>query len=290
MRALILYWTITRTTLRVAERIANGLRSEGVTCELHDLRDGVPAEVAAYDLIGVGYPVHFYRPAEPASRAIAALGPLGGRPVFCFALHGTYRGAGLNHARRALARSGGTEIGAFACRGDDLFIGYVLQGYHFSPGHPEPGELDRAEAFGVEMARRYRQRKAALALPAPTPYDARTKIVYAVERAALAPWLGHHLYSRFFRADPARCTHCGRCVHACPTANISMQRGEAPAWARDCLVCGTCVGTCPEDAVRSPYDWGVLTPFFRYNVKHAARDAELDHERVEFKRGRITGV
>jgi menaquinone-dependent protoporphyrinogen IX oxidase len=107
MKALILFWSIGGTTKRVARQVAEGLRSAGAQCDLHDLRTGTPEDLASYDLIGVGFPVHYFRPPTVGREAILALGQLNGRSVFAFSLNGTTRGAALNRVRPALARAGG---------------------------------------------------------------------------------------------------------------------------------------------------------------------------------------
>jgi ferredoxin len=63
-----------------------------------------------------------------------------------------------------------------------------------------------------------------------------------------------------------------------------------PVWGRGCVLCLNCVTTCPEEAVTCPLDWPVFRPFVRWNVNRAWSDAQLDHARVEFKRGRIKRV
>lgn len=290
MKALILYWTITRTTLRVAERIADGLQSEGVKCELYDLRDGRVPDTSRYDLVGVGFPVHWYRPPTPVREAIVALGRLDGMPVFAFSLNGTYRGAGLNRARRALMRAGGMEMGAFSSYGENHFYPYVRLGAEFSPGHPTAQDLDAAFEFGrsVAIARHAVQRGEPP--PDPRPMDAPTYPMYALERFISGPRLTRILYSRFFRVDPARCVRCGTCAKGCPTRNISWQRGELPAWGRDCVLCLNCVTVCPEEAVTCPMDWRLFRPFVRWNVNRAWSDPRLEHACVEFRGGRITRV
>jgi ferredoxin len=204
-----------------------------------------------------------------------------------FTLNGTYRGKALNQARVLLARTGLTEVGAFGCYGEGRFIGYTRLGYEFSTGHPTSTELESAQRFGAEVIRAHRA--ASGGGPAPTPHsrDPRTHVVYAVERAVTGPWLARSLYSRLFRADTAQCTRCGRCVKACPTGNITLERGELPKWGGDCVICGTCALVCPESAVRCPYDWPVFTPFMRYNTRRAARDPGLEHSRVVWRRGEI---
>lgn len=61
MRALIVYFSVTGTTERVAATIAEGLRDSGCEVGLHDLRSGLVAGTAGYDIVSVGFPVHWFR-------------------------------------------------------------------------------------------------------------------------------------------------------------------------------------------------------------------------------------
>ncbi len=53
------------------------------------------------------------------------------------------------------------------------------------------------------------------------------------------------------RVESARCSLCGACALACPTAAIALRREdrELIVDAARCLGCGRCAGACPEDAV-----------------------------------------
>jgi flavodoxin/ferredoxin len=287
VNAIVAYWSVSGTTRRVAECIAEGIRAEGAECVLYDLRAGPPDHPSGYDLVGVGSPVHYYRLPAPTREALAALGSLEGRSAFGFTLNSTYRGAGLNELRTGLARAGATEVGTFACHGRGRFVGYLRLGYEYSTGHPTDADLDAARRFGADVVRAHRGRAQGAYPPASRPRDPHTHVVYALERAVTAPWLARSVYSRFFRADRRRCTKCGICRKVCPTGNVSWERGEWPRWGRNCIICGECALSCPEDAVRCPYDWPVFAPFMRYNVRRAGRDPGLDVARVEIRKGKV---
>jgi len=285
MRALVAFCSVTGTTRRVAEHIAEGLESAGVAAVLHDLRDG-PPDITAFDILGFGFPTHFYRAAMPAEETITALGRLDGRSAFLFALYGTYRGSALNHARATLRRAGATEIGVFSCLGDDRFLGYTRLGYEFSPDHPTAEELEAARQFGRGLVATH----AALQegrMPTPDPVDPRTPLVFALERAAFSPLLVRSVHSRAFRPDPAVCTRCGRCSRVCPNSNVAWERHELPTWGRECMGCFECVASCPENAIHSALDWLVFRPFLAHNVRRAAHDPALEHAQVELQRGKI---
>jgi ferredoxin/flavodoxin len=286
MRALVIFYSVTGTVRRVAQRIAEGLEAVGIEVVEHDLRRGPVPDTADFDIIGIGFPVHYFRPAAPAIEALASLGRLDGRSAFVFVVHGTYRGFALNQARAALRRTGAAEIGVFTCYGDDRFLGYTRRGYEFSPDHPTSRELAAAFEFGRGLAAAHDAPRPGRQ-PAPEPPDPRPGIVYAIEWSAFSPQLIRTIYSRAFRADRTRCTSCGRCARVCPSGNITWEKGERPAWGRNCVGCFACTEGCPEAAVHSALDWALFRPFLAYNVGHAAHDPAIDHVRVEVRRGRI---
>lgn len=287
VKAIILFWSVSGTTRRVAESVALGIRRHGIECDLHDLGTGLPADLAPYDLVGVGAPVHYYRLPAPVTDAIDGLGWLGSRSAFAFTLNATDRGDGLNRLREALSRTGAVQLGVFACRGEGRFVGYARLGYQFSPGHPTDAELEAAGMFGTHVARAHQAVLRGESAPPLPPRDPRTHIVYAVERALTVPWLTRVVHSRFVGVDKRRCTRCGLCARRCPTGAIAFEKGRLPVWGSGCVLCGTCVEVCPEEAVHWPIDWPVFAPFLRHNVNRALRDCSLDHVQVEMKRGKF---
>lgn len=286
MRALVVYFSITGTTKRVAEAIADGLRDSGCEVTLHDLRDGPADRGADYDIVGVGFPVHWFRVPTPVSAAFAALGDLRGRSGFVFALHGTNRGAGLNRARAALGATGAREIGVFACHGQGSFHGYSIVGHQFSTGHPDVDDLSAARAFGAGLRAPHEAARDGTPL-ARVPPDPRTHWVHAIERALTSPWLARVLWQRFMGVNPTRCARCGSCARICPTHNIAWERQQLPRWGKNCILCLSCAEFCPESAVRSPITWPIFRPFLLYNVWRAGKDPSLAHSRVVLRRGKI---
>lgn len=279
-RALLVYFSQGGTTTRVAERIAVGLRATGYRVDLCNLKDGRPPEAAGYDLLGVGSPVYYFRPPFKVMDYVNALPDLVGLPAFVFLMHGTYRWDAGNQLRRVLAGRGTREVGYLHCRGADYFLGYLKLGYLFSPDHPTPEELARAERFGQKVAARAAGKKCPRAEDDPSP-EAR----YRLERLLVSRWLVRQLYSRLFRVDAKRCSGCGLCIKMCPTRNITEGKGGRPVWGRECLLCLTCERKCPKDAVTSPVSWPLFRPFLIYNVHHASHDPSLDYARVTHRRG-----
>ncbi len=282
-RCLVVFFSQGGTTRRIAEAVARGLRAQRHEVELHDLKDGAPPDATKYDLLGIGCPAHYYRPAIPASDYLERLPELGGKPVFTFVLHAAYLGDAGNLVRRALERKGGKEIGYARYRGVGRFLGYLKHGYQFSPDHPTLDAIAQAERFGGEIAERLAGKAHAAA-----EHDAPPPFVYRLERWLTSRFFIRHLFSRQFRANPEACDGCGLCVELCPTRNIGEDDAGRRVWGHDCILCFACEATCPKAAIASPATWFLFWPFMAYNTRTAARDRAIGHVRVAHARGRTT--
>jgi flavodoxin/NAD-dependent dihydropyrimidine dehydrogenase PreA subunit len=284
-KALIVFYSLTRTTAQVAERIAAGLNSNGMQVELCNLRDERAPAAAGYDLLGIGTPTYYYRPPFNVMDYLEQLPDLAGKPAFAFTLYGSYRGDCGNLVRQVLNRKGAGELGYFHCRGADLFPGYLKEGYLFSPDHPTRKELAEAEAFGRAVAARL------AGSPVPeTASDPKPAPVYRLERWLMNRWLVEQVYRRLFRVSWKKCTSCGLCMKQCPTKTITKDRKGRPVWGRNCLLCLQCEMLCPEEAITSPVSWPMFRAAMRYNVRRAMRDNNLDHVRIVCRRGRIRRI
>ena len=130
-KSLIVFFSLTGTTARVAGAIAGGLRSGGQRVDLCNIKDSQPPDPAGYDPLGIGVPAYYYRPPFNVTEYLNALPELHGIRAFVFVLHGTHQGDTGNHVREALARKGAQEIGYFTSFGKDLYLGYLKKGYLF---------------------------------------------------------------------------------------------------------------------------------------------------------------
>jgi flavodoxin/Fe-S-cluster-containing hydrogenase component 2 len=284
-KSLIVYFSQSGTTARVAESITVGLRAAEWQVDLCNLKDEQPPEIGGYDLLGIGSPVYYYRPPFNVMDYVKNLPDLSERASFVFVLHGTYRGDTGTTIRRTLARKGAREVGYLHCRGADYYLGYLKQGYLFSPGSPTAEELAQAEVFGCEVAARVAGESYA------RPEEDRSPAaIYRLERFLASHWLVRQIYSRLFAVDTKQCSACGLCMKLCPTGNITKDTMQRPVWGRNCLLCLTCELKCPKGAITSPVSWPLFTPFMVYNVSHASRDAALEHARVIHKHGHTQRV
>ena len=62
MKVLIIHFSQTGNTAKVAEYIRNGIIEEGGQCELKTLDQVDMGSLTSYDLVGLGCPVFYYQP------------------------------------------------------------------------------------------------------------------------------------------------------------------------------------------------------------------------------------
>jgi flavodoxin/Pyruvate/2-oxoacid:ferredoxin oxidoreductase delta subunit len=281
LKSLIVYFSQGGTTARVAKSIANGLQVAGYKSELHNIRDGQPPDLQDYDLVGIGFPVYYYRPPFNIIDYLNSLPNLSGLPVYIFLLQGTYRFDAATQAASKLTRKGARLAGYFHCYGADFFVGYLKQGYLFSPKHPTAHELSQAKDFGRKLAN-YATEKSYIRLDDDLP----PSIFYRIERFFLNRWLIRYFYSHTFSVNKKACNMCSNCVSLCPVGNIVKDRDRYPVWGSNCLLCLTCEMKCPKDAITSAVDWLLFRPFFLYNVHQAYLDKSIDYVRVRHSCGK----
>ena len=280
-KSLISYFSQNGTTAKVAESISTGLRDEGYQVDLYNIKEKPQPDVSGYDLLGIGSPVYFFRPPFIVTDYLNNLPDLGGLPTFTFVLHGTYRFDTGKSIRKILSRKGARGYGNFHCHGADFWLGYLKQGYLFSPDHPTPEELSLAKDFGHQISEQVADKDYSF-----TEEDQSPTIICRLERILLNRWFVEQVFSRMFKIDKASCSTCGLCMKNCPLSNISKDKDGHPVWGRSCLLCLDCEMKCPKDAISTPVDWPVMRRFMVYNVNHASQDPSLEYVCVTHSKGR----
>ena len=282
-RALIIKFSQTGMTSKIADRIAVGLRSAEWQVDLHSV-DAVSApEYNQYEVVGIGTPTYYFRPPFVVKDFVRSLPNLRGKGSFVFVLHGTHQGSCGNWIRKQLAAKSAVDLGYFHCYGADYFVGYMKRGYLFSPDSPTEAELVSAEEFEKLIAERHNSNTGEV-----DSYDPPTAFMYGLERFLVNRLCARLIYSKTFLAN-SDCDACGVCISACPVNNISAKQDGRPKWHSNCLLCATCELKCPKDAIRSALDWGIFAPFMNYNIRKALKES-IPYAKIEHSGGKTRKV
>jgi flavodoxin len=95
MKCLLIYFSQTGNTQKIAFAIGSGIRQITGSCDLLPIKEANPKSLSEYDLIGLGSPVFAQKEPANVTAFIRALACVGGKHAFSFCTHNTM-GYGYN--------------------------------------------------------------------------------------------------------------------------------------------------------------------------------------------------
>jgi flavodoxin len=166
MKALVVYYSESQNTQKLAEAIAAGLGTQALGLEAVD-----PRSLADYDLVCIGTPVQYAAPARKVREFIERMPVMTGKKAAAFC---TMHMFGARNTLQVLQRS--LEARGMAFLGGCSALGWSRLVGNFGPrifnrGRPDRAELERATDFGRSLLARMEQppagRREAPAGPSP---------------------------------------------------------------------------------------------------------------------------
>lgn len=274
MKALIICFSQTGNTRKVAECIQQGINEIADSCELISLFDVNVESLSRYDLIGLGFPVFYYKEPFNISDFIENLPIMKDKQWFVFCSHGSVLGVTLASATERLDKKGITVIGSHHTYSDATLPFYPYP--TVTTGHPDDQDLKEAFEFGKSIA------ACSLAVakgdtgciqkPAPVAVE------WASEQAAA---LTREFMDKAFprlSINAETCIQCGDCMDACPVDGIEIE-ADPPRIQDPCIYCWNCAKICPTCSIET--DWsgfdGIAASQYAKYIK-ALNDAEARGE------------
>jgi NAD-dependent dihydropyrimidine dehydrogenase PreA subunit len=255
-RVLLIVWSGTGNTLKVAELIRNSFRVRGLEAEIIDCTAAggdmaAGADITGADIVGLGYPVYAFNAPLPFLRRVKSLG-IGNKPVFIFKTSGepTFPNNGSSHSLIKLLASPPAPC-------------TLLGEYHFLMPY------NIIFRFPDNLIKQmYLTAKGQSETLADNIIAGKTSFIKYGPLQRLISWMfriqrpGARLNGRFYGVRRDRCTLCMRCLRDCPTGNIRMMKGRFRFGWR-CVMCMRCSLYCPADALSIGFldRWRVNGPF-----------------------------
>jgi len=278
MKMLILFFSQTQYTRKVAERMRVGALESGADCELASIRDVDTATLKEYDLVGLGTPVFYYQEPANVRQFIVDLPDLTGKHWFIFTTHASTVGITMDSMRQGLENKGAVIVGYHDTYADSTMP--VIPFPTLTTGHPEESEYEEARIFGkkiVPTAQRIAAGDTSL-IPSldyePDQWADMAEVLKLENLAHFMPPL---------RIDKDACTQCHTCEENCPVDGIDTA-ADPPSIQNPCIYCWRCVMVCPEiaiDAVNG--DWGTLQSTMPVNYQLYRERLDAAAARGEFK-------
>ena len=252
MKVLIIYFSQTGNTEKIAETIKSGIIKSGNKCDIAQIKKVGANTLENYDLIGIGTPTFFYRDPRNIKKFIQDLKETKGKHCFIFCTHGSLIGNTFYYMNKELTKKRYIVIGSF-----DSY-GYTSLQFYPEPmhteGHPDEIELREAEEFGqiiCEISSRIQKGESSL--------------IPQFELISDTWWAKHsdqltlrilRLISPKFKINEDKCTQCLFCQENCPVNAINIEADPPEIQKEGCIFCWYCEKACPQGAIEA--DWSLM--------------------------------
>jgi flavodoxin/NAD-dependent dihydropyrimidine dehydrogenase PreA subunit len=252
MKSIIIYFSQTGNTEKIAKAIQAGIKQIAGHCDILKIKDANPKKLYEYDLIGVGSPVH--GPLGCTGTFLDDMKFVGGKHAFIFCTHGTMPGKFFPSVYEKMNRKGLKVIGCGDWYGD-CYLLHEPEPY-WTTGHPDEIDLNEAEAFGRELVQKSWRISAGetdLILPEPQetalpplpssqgnapPFD-----IIGLEKVL-------HSFPTKLKYHKEKCLfpQCRICMDNCPLDGIDLSV-DPLILAKPCINCEFCARVCPTGAL-----------------------------------------
>lgn len=260
MKILIIYFSQTGNTEKIAKTIKTGILKGGNKCDIVPIKKVDINILEKYDIIGLGTPTFFYREPRNVQTFIQNLKETKGKHCFLFCTHGSLIGNTFYYMHEALTKKGFTIIGTFDCYGFSS-LQFYPEPMH-TEGHPDEIEFREAEEFGeniCEISQKIQKGETSL-IP---KFELISKTWWARQsRQATLEALRN--VSPKFKINEGKCTRCLICQENCPTDAVDIEVNPPEIQKEGCIFCWYCEKVCPEGAIEA--DWSIMEKIFKSNL------------------------
>ncbi|MFX1258622.1 MAG: EFR1 family ferrodoxin [Promethearchaeota archaeon] len=249
MNVLIIYFSQTGNTKKIAKKIRKGILKSGNECELVRIKDVNKKNLENIDLIGIGTPTFLYREPRNIKKFIQELDEMNGKHCFLFCTHGSQIGNTFYYMNEELNKKGFVVINTF-----DSYASSSLQFYPYpmhTTGHPDEIELNDAVEFGkkiCDVSNRIKRGELKL-LP---KFELISDTWWASESNKLTLDVLRKISPKF-KINVDKCTKCLKCQENCPVDAIDIEASPPQIQKEGCIFCWFCEKSCPVNAIEA--DW-----------------------------------
>ena len=277
MKVIIVCFSQTGNTEKIANRIRKGILDSGHQCDISFIKNTDQSKLKHYDLMGIGTPTFYYREPVNVKQFIQEMDAVKGRHCFLFCTHGSVIGNTFYYMQEGLTEKGYVVINAFDTYADS-FLPFYPEPMH-TAGHPDEIELAEAVRFGEGICQLSVMIQEGKADPMPE-YRPVEDTWWARDSKIFVP---AHLREVFpkFTIDMNKCTGCSLCQDNCPVDAIDIDATPPQIQKEGCIYCLYCEKVCPEGAIE--VDWEAVKKFTRGNLKKYVEELKEAEKQGKFR-------
>ena len=237
MKILLCYFSGTGNTERVVKRYAETFTTEyNDDVTLVKIEDGFNLDINAFDLVGIGYPVHAFNAPSIVLDFCKSL-PAASKNIRAFIVNTSGEPLKLNNISSLRT--------AKLLRQRNLF---VTNEYHYCM--PYNMIFRHSDAMAYRM---WNTAQLLIPLDVKEMKDGKSRLLDPVFMGGFIAWImrcehwGGRLNGKQYKVDD-KCVHCNKCINICPTHNIKVENGEFK-FGNNCIMCMRCAMSCGRDAI-----------------------------------------
>jgi flavodoxin/ferredoxin len=236
----LFYFSGTGNTQVVAELLETAFEQHGAqvtTARIeHVLQDKAQFDPQAFDLVGIGHPIHGFDVPRIVYDFVDTLPQAEGKRAFIFKSAGDFvwmnNGASKSIIRRLKHKGYPVFYDRIICMPSNWAVNY--------------DDAFSKQLCYVAIAKADHMAAEVLAGKSRT-LRINSLFRWTAKLVSRGEDLVARLFGRMLRITDA-CIDCGRCVENCPTANIRRQDGKI-AFGYSCVFCMRCIYSCPQQAI-----------------------------------------
>ncbi len=272
LNVLIIYFSQTGGTEKIAKMIQKGIINSGNTCEFVKIKNVNINNLKNFDLIGLGTPTFYFREPVNVHNFIQNIEKVDGKHCFIFCTHGSIIGNTFYYMNESLAEKGYLVMSSFDSYSESSIQFYPKTMHTLR--HPDDIEVREAENFGeniCDVSLKIKNGDSSL-IP---KFELVEKTWWAKQSKILTLDMLRKFYPKF-EINIDKCSKCLTCQNECPVDAIDIERDPPEIQKDGCIFCLYCEKLCPEGAIEA--DWTMNSKGARSNLKgyvKALKEAEL---------------
>jgi ferredoxin/flavodoxin len=236
----LFYFSGTGNTQVVAELLTAAFERHGAHVEIarieRVLRGKARFEPQAYDLVGIGHPIHGLDAPRIVYDFVDALPQAEGKRTFIFKTAGDFISVNNGASKTAIKR--------LRRKGYDVFYDRVVC-------MPSNWAMKYSDEFSKQLCYVAIAKAEHMAGEILAGQERELRINpllrWIAKLISRGEDLGARLFGKMLTVSEA-CIDCGKCVDNCPTANIQRENGKI-AFGYNCVFCMRCIYACPQQAI-----------------------------------------